>query len=376
MFSSHSIKIHKEQDVCGICMNYLTKKELLSNLEGLTGSHELKIDDGCAIISEHGGRVIGLFPTSTSKNSFWVNPRAKEILKSRSWNLGGERFWISPERDFFYKNPEKWEGWFCPEGIDPANYKIYNQDAGSCMVKSNLTFLNQFSKKKYTGYINREIHASPDPVETSQAHAGVSIKEECVIHDSEFAGNGWSLAQVISGGVNNPGTVIIPVKEDAEPLSYFRKIPENRLHVAPDHVSFKIDVHEIYKLAIRPDDIDFSVKTKIAYMLKIPGTGMHVGIVKISDDIPRTQADCLDAARDHPDLDVGVIQSYNSESPALPNLMFGEIELQLLPFREREGHATCTSEHELHVYEGNKKEITEIIGSMCNIDGEPFLFTQ
>jgi hypothetical protein len=35
--------------------------------------------------------------------------------------MGGDRFWISPERAFFYKNPEAFKDWFCPETLDPNN---------------------------------------------------------------------------------------------------------------------------------------------------------------------------------------------------------------------------------------------------------------
>ena len=42
--------------------------------------------------------------------------------------IGGDRYWISPEREYFYKNPETWTDWFCPSELDPANYEILDDN--------------------------------------------------------------------------------------------------------------------------------------------------------------------------------------------------------------------------------------------------------
>jgi ABC-type Fe3+/spermidine/putrescine transport system ATPase subunit len=99
------------------------------------------------------------------------------------------------------------------------------------------------------------------------------------------------------------------------PLSYFRRIPKERLFIGKNYIAFKIDVNDIYKLAIRPEDIDFSKKAKIGYKVQIPHTHLYGFLVKLSDDIPHSQNECFDTARDHPDSEIGVIQSYNAESP-------------------------------------------------------------
>ena len=138
--------------------------------------------------------------------------------------------------------------------------------------------------------------------------------------------NGWSLATIISGGSENPGTVLIPTKSDPKPISYFKNIPEDRLKLGESYVAYKIDVDDIYKVGIRPEDIDFSRPAKIGYILKMPDSEEYGFLVKLSNDIPGTQNECFDVARDHPDAEIGVIQSYNSESPEKPLLRYGEIE--------------------------------------------------
>ena len=42
------------------------------------------------------------------------------------------------------------------------------------------------------------------------------------------------------------------------------------MKIGENYIAFKIDVSDIYKLAIRPEDINFDRTAKIGYMLKIP----------------------------------------------------------------------------------------------------------
>ena len=153
---------------------------------------------------------------------------------------------------------------------------------------------------------------------------------------------------------------MIPTKSDAKPLSYFRDIPEDRLKIGPNYVSFKLDVTEIYKLAIRPEDVDFTRPAKIGYVYKIPDIDKFGFLVKISDDIPKSQKDCFDVARDNPHSEVGVIQSYNSESPDLTHLNFGEIELQLNRFETIDNASLGKAKHQIFGYIGSKEEIIDV----------------
>ena len=105
-------------------MNYFSKENLTLTIEKLTSLVELGSAESSIIISEYGGRLLGVFPKKNFYNLLWVNPNIEEMIKTRSWEIGGDRYWISPERDFFYKNPEKWQDWECPSSLDPANYEM------------------------------------------------------------------------------------------------------------------------------------------------------------------------------------------------------------------------------------------------------------
>ncbi|MFX1409625.1 MAG: DUF6786 family protein [Promethearchaeota archaeon] len=355
-------------------MNYYTKDVLLSSIGNATNLVELKYKNGSSIIiSEYGGRPLGLFPKEDCYSLLWIHPEIEKAIKTRNRVIGGDRYWISPERDFFYKNPVMWEGWFCPEKLDPANYEILGKNTKSCTISSSLSVENQTTKEIYNGEITRQYTLINEPIKTGLNYCGLEFLDDCVFYKPDLKINGWSLANIISGGSNNPGTVIIPTKLSPKPLSYFRFIPNDRLKIGENYVAFKIDVDDIYKLAIRPEDINYERKAKIGYILKIPDSEDYGFLVKLSDDIPQSQSECFDVARDHPDSEIGVIQSYNSESPEKPLLNYGEIELQLNPFKTIDNASHGKANHQILGYIGNKDEILEVLEKylgVCN----PFLF--
>lgn len=343
-------------------MNYFTFNELLSALDDTSNFCILKLNEKSqVIISEYGGRPLGLFPDITTYSLLWINPDLEETILNRKRDIGGDRYWISPERLFFYKKPETWEEWFCPEKLDPAYFEIKNNSKTSCSLESAIEVKNQMANEIYRGKIIRFIDLIEDPLDSRLDYCGVHYHDKCILDKPNLKINGWSLTNIISGGPRNPGTVLIPTKEKPKPISYFRNIPKERLIIDENYVGFKIDVNDIYKLGIRPEDIDFSRKAKIGYVLNIPDSENLGLLLKLSNDIPKTQDECFDVARDHPKADIGVIQSYNSESPNKPKLRYGEIELQLNLFETIEDKSIGYAEHQLLAYIGTKKEILGII---------------
>jgi len=356
-------------------MNYYTKEALINSVNKHLQYCELSLGgNSSALISDYGGRVLGLFPRNDSYNLLWINPNITENIKSRSWDVGGDRYWISPEKTYFYEKPETFENWKCQEGLDPANYEILAENAKTCTVSSPIAFKNYESKVFLRGEITRQFKLIKEPIHTGISYyCGIEYIDDCVIFQPNIEANGWSLTCVISGGRENPGTVIIPTRSDSKPLSYFRIIPKDRIKQASDHVSFKIDADDIYKLAIRPEDIDFKRYSKMGYVIKIPNSEEFGFIAKLSNDVPKKQEDCFDISRDHPESEIGVIQSYNSESPNKPSLRYGELELQLNPFKTIDNASHGKATHQLCGYIGTKDEILRVIEYYLGVS-DPFLF--
>lgn len=349
-------------------MNYFTEEELYSTIEDHSKLIELKSRESSVIISEYGGRPLGIFPKEKCYSLLWVNPSIKEAIKTRNHEIGGDRYWISPERDFFYKKPETFEDWFCPNGLDPGNYEILVSSDDSCTISSGIFVVNQSTNQGMQGEITRQFKLIEEPYLTGISYCGVEILDDCVFYKPNLKINGWSLATIISGGSENPGTVLIPTRKNPKPLSYFRMIPEKQLKIEENYVAFKVDVEDIYKLAIRPEDIDFDKPAKIGYIVKLPNSEEFGFLVKLSDDIPKDQSECFDISRDHPDSEIGVIQSYNSESPNKPLLNFGEIELQLALFKTIDNASHGKATHQLFGYVGTKEEILEVAVKYLGIE--------
>ncbi len=349
-------------------MNYFNRNDLLAIKDDIGKFVELKLnEESSVIVSEYGGRPLGLFPRDESYSLLWINPEIKNVIKTRQRDIGGDRYWISPEREFFYEKPQTWEVWFCPHGLDPAYYEILAESSKSCTISSPVTIESKIKKHIYNGEITRQISLIKEPISTGLSYCGVEFVDDCVFFQPNLKINGWSLACIISGGPTNPGTVLIPTLPNPKPLSYFRTIPQDRLRVGSNYVAFKIDVNDIYKLAIRPDDIDFTRKAKIGYVIKIPDSEEYGFLAKLSNDVPKSQEDCFDVSRDHPDEEIGIIQSYNSESVNKTLLNFGEIELQLNKFETIDNTSHCKAKHQMLGYIGSKEEIMGLVEKYLGI---------
>lgn len=358
-------------------MKFITKDELFSTVKDATNLVDLSLNgENSVVISEYGGRPLGVFPKKECCSLLWINPNIEEAIKTGNRLMGGDRYWISPEQTFFYKNPEAFKDWFCPEGLDPANYEILATSNKTCTVSSEISVANMFTKETYQGEVTRQFTLIKEPFKTGVSYCGIEFLDDCVFYKPDLKINGWTLANVISVGSTNPGTVLIPTKANAKSISYFRNIPKERLKVGKNYLGFKIDVDDIYKLGVRPEDIDFKRPAKIGYVLKVPDSkaNEYGFLVKLSNDVPKTQQECFDAPRDRPEAEIGVIQSFNAESPDKPQILkYGEIEMQLNLFETIDNTSEGKAKHQLFGYIGSKDEILHIVEKYLGISN-PDLF--
>ena len=328
----------------------LPENQFTQMLEG-TGKefHILKSGAFTFHILTHGARILSAMPDDRT-NHLWVPPRLENILKDdpqipegERWNLGGNRLWLAPERNMYYRDPVSFGDWFVPKWMDPANYKVSASMEKMVHLKTDMVLVEIMKKLKYEGEMGRDIMA----VTPSTTNAGLlRIRDWAYIRapkDSPLEANLWSLTQTVPGTKDNPGVVFAPVKKDAKPIGNFGEIPLERCHVRGDHLRFLIDAEEIYKLAIAPEDIRFQeVKGKkaasIAYLNIPAGSNEGLLIVKTCTGIPLSQDDLTDPARENPNLRKGSLQSYNNGPGGAGGgwLKFGEIEQQLSPIRYNE----------------------------------------
>ena len=79
-------------------MKFFTKDELLSTIKDTTSFVELSLNGkSSVVISEYGGRPLGIFPKEGSYSLLWINPDIVNVIKTQNRLMGGDRYWISPE---------------------------------------------------------------------------------------------------------------------------------------------------------------------------------------------------------------------------------------------------------------------------------------
>jgi len=349
----------------------LNRGKLIEILGGNTPYFVLEGEGGSSLVFiERGGRLIGAFPKKESKNALWAHPQLEGILQTDEWNAGGDRLWLSPEQDFFYKNPQKFEDWFCPKALDPGNYKFIRFSTTAVTFQNIFDFSNMRTGDTYKdvcvtrtmNYLSNPYVSEPGLAKTLKkiSYVGMRSIDEVLIKGNygHLRINPWVITQVNPGPLENPGIVIVPIKgADVQPVHYFDRIPDERLTVCRDHVSFKIDGKAAYKLGIKPEDLDPKGEANIGYLMDIDETNQEsLLLVRRSNSVPRSQAQCFDVPKRDPNGPKGSIQCYNSG----PGLSLGEIELQLNPLKRKDQGYYQKAVSDLLIFQGPRKDIAEV----------------
>ena len=341
--------------------------ELLSKLKRYTKAISLKSENGSIIVTEYGGRVLAV-SIGESPNLLWVNPNLETVMERREFNIGGLRVWVSPERNFFYENPRKFEGWFCPSELDPGEFRIVELTDSTVALESKFKLRDLLNLETLNMTIRRDIL-----LEDLDGGLSVHVRESLIASGFDKSRVClWALAQVYPG-YGSEGTVVIPVKPGAEPLHYFGEIPADRLKTTDSHVAFRIDGEYICKLGVKPEDLRLRGWASIGYIAKAPwDSGLGLLLVMETCCAPRFQDECLDPSKVNPEGPKAAVQSYNS-GPNEEHLRFGEIELQFPAAAIADGVQFSTVAYTLKAYLTTYEESLEKLrGILHTSDLQPF----
>ena len=308
------------------------------------------------VVMERGARIIAA--TVGDVNVLWVNPDLQHVVSAGGWNVGGLRLWVSPERRFFYRDPRGFKEWFCPATLDPGSFKLAYSDCAKAVVQGRIEAVDQTTGWRLSALVRRDFHLADECR---------LIVREAVVADYPGDFNLWVLAQVPP---SQHGTVIIPVKSGAKPIHYFGRIPEDRLLVGSDHISFRIDGKMVCKLGIAPEDLRESGRAEICYIAELEGT--WITLIMRTFDAPLRQEECLDVAKADPSGPKGCVQSYNS-GPEAGFGSFGEIELHFKPAVSVGGRKVAVAEYEVMFMAGEREEVVDKVARELQVP-EPNLF--
>ncbi len=234
------------------------------------------------------------------------------------WNIGGDRLWIAPERDWHWTDISSFDldNYLVAEAIDPGSWQIAQQSASTLTVTQSFTVQHRRRPSFVHGTIQRHFDFN---VEAQPRLPGLgdtvtwSTADTLAVEDGT-PGQGinlWRILQVPVGG-----EMFVPAQGPVSFRLHFGD--EARLVTASQAgVTAAITGDQIYKIGMGQE----SVANCIAYAR--PLTEDSLLVIARWFQVP-SDATYLDTPMDQPDTPGDVIQIYNDNGVFGG---FGELEV-------------------------------------------------
>ncbi len=304
--------------------------DLNNHLRNFQETILLESDFARLLIVLNGGRVLAV--SLGLENLLWVHPKPQQCVMSDDWNLGGIRTWISPERDYFYKNPADFDQWFCPMGIDPIYYKVVSKEKTSITLIADIEAKNNPTSEIFKGILTKRIDLISTNETDNNREAKIRIHDILQIHSNHTPVAIWSILQVPTNEAQE-SKVRLPINV-ANAISYFDPIPEDYFIYNENSIDFILDGEKELKLGIPPEDFPDNSKIAFSYSYKVNGKNASISVN--SNTNASNQDECLDVAKSSPNGLKGVIQFYNSDFNK-SGLKYGELEIHSKPTKYIKG---------------------------------------
>jgi hypothetical protein len=181
------------------------------------------------------GRVLQV--TLRGVPAFWTNPSAPD------WNVGGDRLWLGPERDWFWGDSAALSDHVVPASIDPGTWRLVSSDATGVSLAADTVLTHRRTTEETSVGLTRTIKlvdASPDRVvyETRTAvtvHSGQPV-------------SAWSIVSVPLSG-----TVTAALRGPLTYRDYLSPIDPARLTVSEGRLSLRLTGEKMMKVGVSPD---------------------------------------------------------------------------------------------------------------------------
>jgi hypothetical protein len=354
--------------------------QLLAQLSGAgIQAISLALGRGTAVVTPHGGRVLGLFTHENADNAFWVNPEFASAEGARSWLagehvLGGDRLWIAPERGLFFHGDKISDGVSTQKSIDPGNWVVGRLTASSIRLTNEFTASYfRTPNSRVSGIVRRHIRAvaspalhAPDafPTHGRVQYAGYEIASEFQLlespHDDLHFGM-WFLIQLV---VPAGGYLYAPTAGRAVVTGdYYEPTGPDYLKVTDTHVRFKLDSIDRHKIGIRKAEA-----LGRAAFLSNPDSGGDATLV-VRNFLNNPSGHYSDVPLHTPAGTQDSIQSYNHNSgPA----GFGELEYHSPGVNRLMAEPVVTDVNQVWTFTGKRADLAPIAAKLLNLPVETF----
>lgn len=194
-------------------------------------------DDFKIVVSAHGGRVFGPFAGARGESYNWINSAFKSadgfkaFLKSGSWNIGGDRFWIAPEHDLFVRDKgDFYNSHNASVEIDPGIYTLKKaRGRVSLSLRADAPVYRQgFARKSFM--TERVISPAKNPLDIQYPALSKSVRFcgytfDTLIKDlspeKDMPLELWNLLQVNPGG-----KILVPYIGNPDFVDYYEPMDQ------------------------------------------------------------------------------------------------------------------------------------------------------
>ncbi|WP_010267945.1 DUF6786 family protein [Paenibacillus senegalensis] len=213
---------------------------------------------GHALLLQRGSRLIELIPAGCRHSGIWFDQAA---LRKGSWNVGGERTWISPEMKYFVDGAGEY---YVPSQLDPGNYHMFYLSNDLIQAEQICSMLRSSDGRKVDVRIKHRYKLAANPFSMSTcefsaelrsvSYIGLDIRKSIKLlsspnpsDESVPAVNLWSILQVPPGG-----DVLVPVIGSRPPLTMYSQAASIEVFNGGHYMKFSFNGASRFKLSFPP----------------------------------------------------------------------------------------------------------------------------
>ncbi len=218
---------------------------------------------GRLLVTVHGARVLGVFLDGVAENLLWVNhaglrdpEHARRFVAAGEWNLGGDRCWLAPEIELYFRNPRRpsHADWSVPAVIDPGHYTVSREAQAGIVLETRGELINPRTQSPFRFQLTRAISVCPPPVEAGGlSYVGYELSSELRILPPDQPTTCYGLWQIMQ--VPPGGTAFVPVRRIPELVDYFQTGVASHCRIERSHVAFPVTGQSKHKLGLLAADI-------------------------------------------------------------------------------------------------------------------------